>query len=191
MVATMSWASLSLDALYTWEALWDETDDPYQYEVIDGELYIMAPPIPLHQEVLLRAVRAFDDVASATNAGRVYFSPIGVKLSERDAVEPDLIFIARDRISIIKEKYIDGPPDIVLEILSPSTRAKDRTEKADLYARSGVLEYWQIDPRHRSVVVLALVDGAYVPVQSPDGIARSDVLPGVAIPIAGLFEDLT
>ncbi len=191
MVATMSPASLSLDARYTWEELWDEPDDHYLYEVIDGELYIMAPPIPLHQEVLLRAVRAFDGVASATNAGHVYFSPIGVKLSERDAAEPDLIFIARDRLSIVKEKYIDGRPDIVLEILSPSARSKDRTEKAALYARSGVPEYWQIDPRHRSVVVLRLADGAYQPEPDEDGIARSRVLPGVAIPIAPLCEDLT
>jgi Uma2 family endonuclease len=74
--------------------------------------------------------------------GQVYFAPIGVKLSERDIVEPDIIFIARDRLSIILEKMVDGAPDIVLEILSPSTRLKDLNLRAALYARSGVREYW-------------------------------------------------
>jgi Uma2 family endonuclease len=191
MVVAARPSSATLDALWTWEDVWELPEDGNLYEIIDGELYGMTPPIPVHQEVLTRAFRAFDRAAELDNAGLVYLAPIGVKLSDRDIVEPDLIFIACSRLSIVKDRVIDGPPDIVLEVFSPSTRAKDLNEKADLYARSGIPEYWQVDPRRRSIVVLSLVDGAYRPEPSTDGIARSRVLPGVAIPIAPLFENLT
>jgi len=184
-------SDMALEALWTWEDLWSIPDDGNLYEIIDGELYVMAPPIPVHQEISKRVFREFDRVAELGKLGQVYFAPIGVKLSERDIVEPDIIFIARDRLSIIREKMVDGAPDIVLEILSPSTRLKDLNLRATLYARSGVREYWQIDPRHRSVVVLFLADGAYVPTSADGGFARSKVLPGVSISIEGLFTDLT
>jgi len=191
MVVAIRPSDMALDALWTWEDLWDIPEDGNLYEIIDGELYVMAPPIPVHQEILTRSFRAFDRAAEFHGAGKVYVAPIGVKLSERDIVEPDLIFIARERLSIILQKVVDGAPDIVLEIFSPSTRLKDVNSKAVLYARSGVREYWQIDPRHRSVVVLSLTNGAYVPTPIEDGVARSAVLPGVAISISGLFADLT
>lgn len=191
MVVSIRPGSRTLDALWTWKDLWTMPDDENVYEIIDGELYVVSPPIPVHQQVLKRVFRTFDRAAEASSAGEVYLSPIGVKLSDRDVVQPDLLFIARDRLSIVSEKTIDGPPDIVVEILSPSTRGKDLNEKAELYARSGIPEYWQVDPRRRSIVVLRLVDGAYQPEPTSDGIARSRVLPGVAIPIAPLFENLT
>ena len=180
----------TLDALWTWEDLWDLPEDGNIYEIIDGELYVMAPPVPVHQGLSTRLLVAFYNASEARGLGRVYASPIGVRLSERDIVQPDLLFIARDRLDIVKRDLIDGPPDIVVEIFSPSTRSKDRNEKAALYARSGVREYWQVDPRHRSVVVLVLRDGAYEPLPHEDRIARSAVLPDLKVDTVALFADL-
>lgn len=191
MVVAVKPSDMALDALWTWEDLWNIPEDGNQYEIIDGELYEMAPPIPVHQMVSKRVFREFDRVAEAGKLGEVFFAPIGVKLSERDIVEPDIIFIARERLSIILEKVVDGAPDVVVEVMSPSTRLKDLNVKTDLYARAGVPEYWQIDPRRRTVVVLALTGGVYTPTPTEDGVARSNVVPGVAIPIGPLFEDLT
>jgi Uma2 family endonuclease len=112
-------------------------------------------------------------------------------LSQRDIVQPDALLIARERLGIVRQGLIEGPPDLVVKIVSPSTRPKDRIEKAELYARSGVCEYWQVDPRHRSVIVLALRDGIYVPQPVEDGVARSVELPGLTVDVTALFADLT
>ena len=139
----------------------------------------------------MRLSVVFYQTGEATGLGRVYASPIRVRLSERDIVQPDLLYIERDRLAIVTDDLIEGPPDIVVEIFSPSTRSKDRNEKAKLYARFGVREYWQVDPRHRSVAVLILTDGAYEPRPTDDGVARSAVLPGLVVDLAALFADLS
>lgn len=183
--------SKTLDANWTLDDLLAMPEDDNLYEIIDGELYVMTTPVPVHQRLSMRLSVVFYQAGEATGLGRVYASPIRVRLSERDIVQPDLLFIERDQLAIETNDLIDGPPDIVVEIVSPSTRSKDRNDKATLYARAGVREYWQVDPRHRSVVVLTLTDGAYEPRPSDDGVARSAVLPGLVVDLAALFADLT
>jgi Uma2 family endonuclease len=178
------------DANLTWADLQAIPDDGNQYEVIGGELYVMTAPIPIHQELIMRLAFALHALVTARDLGRVYVSPIAVELSDHDIVQPDILFIAKDRLGIVKKDRIIGAPDLVVEAFSPSTRSKDRMEKTDLYARSGVREYWQVDPRWRSVMVLALQDGAYQPLPLDDGIARSSVLPDLAVEVAALFADL-
>ncbi len=191
MVVASRPSSATLDALWTWEDVWAFPEDRNLYEVIDGELYVMTPPLLVHQEISFRVALVFHAATDGGRLGKVYPAPVGVKLGEQNLVEPDIIYVAREHFSRIKAEYVDGPPDIVVEILSPSTRGKDLNEKAELYARSGIPEYWQFDPRRRSIVVLRLVNGAYQAEPTTDGIARSRVLPGVAVPIAPLFENLT
>jgi Uma2 family endonuclease len=145
---------------------------------------------PVHQELIVRLIGALHAIVSSRDLGRTYTSPIAVELSEHDVVQPDILFIAKDRLGIVQKDRIIGAPDFVVEIFSPSTRSKDRTEKADLYARAGVREYRQVDPRWRSVTVLVLRDGAYEPLPQEDGIARSSVLPDLAVDVAVLFADL-
>jgi Uma2 family endonuclease len=178
------------DVDLTWADLQAMPDDGFQYEIIGGELYVMTAPIPVHQGLLTRLLVAIYNVSEARGNGRVYASPIAVELAEHDIVQPDILFIGKDRLGIVEEDRIVGAPDLVVEIFSPSTRSKDRHEKADLYARSGVREYWQVDPRWRSVMVLALQDGAYQPLPLDDGIARSRVLPNLEIDVNALFEGL-
>lgn len=189
MAVAISPSSKTLDALWTWQDLWTIPEDRNLYEIIEGELYDIAPPLLVHQEIVGRVHLDFS--GAAKGHGKVYVAPFGVRLGEQDIVEPDIIFVARDRFRILLTDYVDGPPDIVLEVFSPSTRSKDLNEKANLYARSGVTEYWQVDPRQRSVVVLRLSDGVYVPLPNTDDTARSAVLPGLAVHVPSLFEDLT
>lgn len=183
--------SKTLDALWTLDDLLAMPEDDNLYEIIDGELYVMTTPVPVHQQLSMKLSVVFFQAGQATGLGRVYASPIRVRLSKRNIVQPDILFIVRDRLEIVTDDLIDGAPDVVVEIFSPSTRSKDRNEKATLYARAGVREYWQVDPRHRSVVVLILRDGAYEPSTTDDGFARSAVLPGLAVDVAALFADLT
>ncbi len=113
---------------------------------------------------------------TAERLGKVYAAPFDVRLSEQDVVQPDLIFVSRSRLSIIGEHLYRRAPDLLVEILSPSTRDRDRREKARLYAMSGVPEYWLVDPDARTVTVLSLKRGTYQPLMEEHGVVRSAVL---------------
>lgn len=132
-------------------------------------------------------MRRFDDVVLPGRLGRVYYAPVDVLLPGGDVVVPDILFIRRDRLHIVGPKAIEGPPDLVVEILSPSTRNRDLGTKMEIYARFGVGEYWLLDPLARGITVFVLRGDRYEPLPQEGGIARSVVLPGLAIDIAALF----
>ena len=179
------------DADLTWADLQAMPDDGFQYEIIGGELYVMTAPIPVHQGLLTRLLVAIHNVSEARGIGRVYASPIGVELAEHDIVQPDLLFIAIDRVHIEKDDRIIGTPDIILEIFSPSTRSKDLKEKADLYARAGVPEYWTADPKERRFITNHLQGNQYVQVApDTDGWISSPTLAGLRVNPADIFAEL-
>ncbi len=175
---TMTYADLEI--LPDWE-----TGD--RYEILDGELIVTPSPIPFHQVVLGRGFRLFDAFVVRTNAGIVLTAPVDVVLAPRVVVVPDLLMIARHRLGIIGPRAIEGPPDLVLEIHFPSTRARDLGEKKALYARFGVPEYWAVDPEARTITVFALRDGLYEVIPHEGGSARSEVLPGFTLDVDALF----
>ena len=174
----------------TYEDLRDTPDDGRRYEIIGGELIVSPAPVPEHQEILGRLFLVFAAFVNLHRLGKVYVAPIDVGLFDHDNVQPDLIFIHRDRLGIIGPTRIEGAPDLVLEVLSPSTRHLDRVRKAALYATAGVREYWLVDPEARSIAVLALVGQHYEPVPQAEGVARSGVLVGLEVELAPLFADL-
>ncbi len=132
--------------LLTYEDLCQTPDDFNRYEIIGGELIVAPSPISKHQRVSSRLQRWFGNFVTDRDLGEIIAAPCDVKLDQHDIVQPDLLFIARERLHIIGDKYIDGAPDLLVEVLSPTTRRRDRTRKADLYARAGVREYWLADP---------------------------------------------
>ena len=124
--------------------------------------------------------------------GWVFAPPIDVVLSPFDVVEPDIVFVAAARRHLIGDRAITGAPDLVMEVLSPSTRRVDLVQKQALYARNGIPEYWIIDPAARSVTVLHLAGDRYqpVPAAADPGATRSVVLPEFAVDAAALFAQL-
>ncbi len=158
-----------------------------RYEILDGELIVTPSPIPLHQIMLGLGFRSFDAFVARTNAGIVLTAPVDVVLAPGVVVVPDLLVVARHRLGIIGPKAIEGPPDLVLEIHSPSTRARDLGAKKALYARFGVPEYWAVDPEARTITVFALRDGRYEVIPHEGGSARSEVLPGFTLDVDALF----
>ena len=162
--------------------------DDERYELIDGELIIMTSPTALHQELLKKLAAAFM-VLESRGLGTMFFAPLDVILSNFDVVQPDLIFISNERAHIIRE-YIRGAPDLVVEILSPSTAGCDRTVKRELYARHGVGEYWLIDPYAKTATVLILGANGYDThaVYSEGDALTSPTLPGFAPDLGELFQ---
>ena len=162
-------------------------DDGKRYEVIRGELYMSAAPRPLHQRVIFRLSYFLEAFLDEHKSGTAYGSPIDVLLPGKlgDPVQPDILFVRNERLDIVGETYIEGSPDLAIEVLSPSNPAHDRSLKYDLYAEAGVLEYWIVDPRQRTVEIHLLRDGAYeLAGQWGVGeVARSELLDGFAVSV--------
>ncbi len=140
-----------------------KTPDDARFELIDGELIPMAPsPSVFHQRRALRICRRMTDFVEGRGLGEVFIAPLDVVLAETDVVQPDVFYVSRERSHIITAANIQGAPDLVVEVLSPSTSERDRNYKRELYERSGVGEYWMVDPFARSITVLILRNGKYV-----------------------------
>lgn len=158
-------------------------DDGRRYEIIDGDLFMSpAPNIP-HQKVVLRLGARLDNHAHAGDLGTVLIAPTDVLLGEHDIVQPDIVFISRERSSIIRDKNIEGAPDLIVEVLSPGTSRRDLRDKRNLYARSGVQYYWVLDPDGPRVTELQLQEGEYALVSEHKGSANFEpvLFPGLKI----------
>ncbi|NEE02112.1 Uma2 family endonuclease [Phytoactinopolyspora halotolerans] len=139
-------------------------DDGLQYELLDGILLVTPAPIPLHQAVageLYVTLRR-----GCPKHLKVFFAPLDWQPDHRTSLQPDLLVLRRDDIG---PKVIEEPLALAVEVLSPSTKRKDRVLKFSKYADAGVASYWIVDPVTRSIEAFDLVDGAYVPVGSASG----------------------
>lgn len=176
--------------LLTADELFGFPNDGKRREIIDGVLYVAAPPSRLHQEVLFRLTLLVGNLVTATKSGRAYFSPVDVRFSAHDLVQPDLIYIRRERLHLYRGHIMDGPPDLVMEVISPSNRGYDLTEKARLYEKYGVPEYWVFDPENPKSTHLVLIDGSHVHVFPEDGLYHSTVIDGLTIDLTVLFAPI-
>ena len=123
-----------------------KTSDDERWELLDGELVMAPAPNMPHQGAQARLGSRLLVFAEERNLGRVYFSPTDVVLSDTNVVQPDLLFVSRQREQILTHANIQGAPDLAVEIRSPSTDERDRIVKRRLYAEHGVKEYWLVDP---------------------------------------------
>lgn len=163
-----------------------------RYEVIDGELAVTRAPTTLHQRVLTNLVRVLGNFVHDHALGELLPGPIDVLFGEGDYLEPDLVFVRADRAHLVSSRGIEGPPDLVVEILSPSTAHRDRGVKLERYRHFRVPEYWIVDLDARSVEVWRLDEDAEAPaVVGPDGTLRwmptSDG-PTLEVPVAEIVS---
>lgn len=145
-------------------------EDPgYIVELIDGYFVKEPAPVVRHQRVSRRLQRILEDYFAQINpSGEVFDAPLDVKLSEYTTVQPDLIYV-KDARGLDDAKWIDSTPELIVEILSPSSKRTDRIRKLDLYCRHGVNHYWIVDPKEGVIEVLKLVHGSYTIIAVTDG----------------------
>jgi Uma2 family endonuclease len=169
--------------------------DGLRHEIIDGVHCVTAAPNLRHQDLIGRLYLALGTFLNAhPGIGRVFLSPVDVIFTLHDIVEPDLVFVAVDQLAIMTEKNIQGPPAIVVEVVSKSTRTRDERIKKELFDRGGVREYWLVDPERGQFIVhrrdgdtltararLTVEDGA---------VLTSPLLPGFSLSISELFKPL-
>lgn len=160
-----------------------------RFELLEGELVMIPSPTEPHQRVSRNLEFFLWQFVRERNLGEVYHAPIDVVLSQEDVVQPDIIFVSKERAKIITEENIKGAPDLVIEILSPTTGGRDRTLKHTLYARYGVKEYWIVDPIKKIIEVYSLKKSGFNLVKkykSPDKL-YSPLLKGLEVPLREVF----
>lgn len=166
-------------------------DDGNRYEIIDGELYVNPSPVPRHQDIVLNLAIALRLYFHAHGGGRVYISPLDVVLAEDGIVEPDIIVIKTDRVSIVGETNVQGAPNLVVEVLSDRTRRVDELKKRKLYERSGVDEYWIVDPGIELVKIYRRSNAIFELAAEIDtdagGAITSPLLPGFSLDVREAF----
>ena len=170
-------------------------DDGRRHEIIDGEHYVTPSPNLRHQRLVGRLFLSIGNyLAAHPGAGQLFLAPLDVVLSYHDVVEPDLLFVAGDQSAIMTEENIQGPPALVIEVISKSTRKKDAQTKRRLFERTGVREYWLVDPELDLVQVLrASPDGKLVRVEEltaeDDAILTTPLLAGWQLTMRALFAE--
>jgi Uma2 family endonuclease len=180
-----------------------EWDEDFRAEIINGAVYAMSPPLTVHQRIVLNLARKIGNYLEGKTC-EVFVAPFGVRLfpeadrSDDTVVEPDLAVVCDP--SKIDERGCNGAPDLIIEILSPSTSNRDKMLKFNLYLEAGVREYWVVDPNAKVVQVHTLNQGKYVTTvygiynpgdkderrYSPD-IAPVSVLQGFSIDLKTIF----
>jgi Uma2 family endonuclease len=168
-------------------------DDGQRHELIDGEHYVTPSPASVHQRIVGNIHFRMRQFLEAHPAGEVFLAPFDVVFGEHDVVEPDLLYIsASRRDEILTKLHVRGVPDLVIEVGSPGTRKRDETIKRHLYERTGVAEYWVIDPELELVRVYRWDEGSF---SRPTELTResgdvlvSTVLAGFELPLVEIFR---
>jgi Uma2 family endonuclease len=177
---------------YTWDDLRAFPEDGKRREIIGGVLFVAAAPSKRHQTLLGLLHVEFFRAIRLTGWGRVYVGPVDIKFSEDDVVQPDLIAIREDRMHIYRENPVTAAPDIVVEIVSPSSKRYDEVTKRELYAAHGVSEYWLANSVRPSLRLFALRGGEYVEIQpKQDGKLYSMIVPGLVLDPAELLGEMS
>jgi Uma2 family endonuclease len=168
-------------------------DDGKRHELIDGEHYVTPAPNLKHQTSVLNLGFFLVGFVRSRDLGRIWVAPVDVLLSDHDVVQPDLVFLSKDRMDLAADgANVKGAPDLVVEVLSPGTRRKDAITKRHLYQKYGVKEYWMVDPELETVQIYRLGAGGYRR-EAELAAEREDVLtsplfPGLEIVLAEIFE---
>jgi len=166
----------------------EKIDDGNRYELIDGVIYMMSPPTSSHQDISTDLSRQFSTFFRGKPC-KVYAAPFKVKLDEKNYYEPDLSVVC-DKRKIVKDGCV-GAPDLVVEILSPSTASHDKVKKFNTYLKAGVKEYWLVDPEDRTVLVNILANGEYVlKTYGENEIIPVQTFEGLNINMQEVFEDI-
>lgn len=176
----------------TYQDLLELPDDGKQYELIEGELVLNPAPVPRHQWIVLNIAAELRTYHRRQGGGRVFSAPIDVVLSEDVVLQPDVIVIRTERLSTIGETNIQGAPNLVVEVLSDGTRRRDENLKRKLYERSGVDEYWIVDPVIDVVKIYRRSGASFVRAAEisaeEGGEITSPLLPGFALDVKLVFE---
>ncbi len=174
----------------TYEAFLEWANEDTLAEWVDGAVVMTSAASLRHQLIgkfLLRALSTFTEIHAL---GQVTMAPFQMKL-KRSGREPDLLFVAKEHLGRLKKTYLDGPADLVVEIISPESQERDRTDKFNEYSEAGIPEYWLIDPEAEQALFYQLDEAGQYQTILPDaiGIYHSRAVPGFWLRVDWLWKD--
>ena len=164
-------------------------EDGNQYELFDGELVMTPSPRAHHQDIVVKLTTRLAAYIEPNSLGKVYVAPLDTIMDEYTVVQPDILFVSRERVAEVVKERIEGAPDLVVEVLSPSTFHKDLRRKMRVYSQFGVKEYWIVDPEEQT---LALYHRSGEKLQmsrqfSSDETFQSPLFPGFEFEVRNIF----
>lgn len=173
---------------YTYED-YLKTPDDERYELIEGDLFMTPSPKTDHQRISRELEFKMVRFVKENDLGEVFDAPYDVYLDEEDVVQPDILYVSKERVGIIGEKNIQGAPDLIVEILSEGTAYRDAIQKKVLYARHGVKEYWIVAPKEKMIEMYEPKDGIYRLIKTClyNDILESQVLKGFKVALKEIF----
>ena len=177
-------AEMSYEDFLRWE------EAPEHTEWVDGKVYLMSPVTNLHAQLVKFLLRVVSDFVDSRKLGDVFFDPFQMKIGpDLPGRAPDLFFVKTANLGRLKRVYFDGPADLVVEVISPGSRAVDRGKKFYEYEEGGVLEFWLIDPqRNEAEFFLLGADKRYHAAALRDGVYHSKALDGFWLKVGWLWE---
>ena len=167
----------------------DDFEEGYIYELINGIIMRRASPHAMHQNAVLNIAAIMRAFVLERKLGKCYIAPLDVAFANSNLIQPDVLFISKDRLGIVG-KFVDGVPELVVEVLSQGSIKIDRDDKMKAYRRHGVAEYWIVDYQKKTVEVYALINDDYDMVSFGDeiGAVESMVLDGLKINLEDIFD---
>ncbi|ACV61842.1 protein of unknown function DUF820 [Desulfofarcimen acetoxidans DSM 771] len=178
--------TVSDDKVYTIED-YLKLDDGNRYELIGGKLLMVPSPVVKHQRILYKLSQKISKFVDKNCLGEVFIAPLDVYLGSQ-TVQPDIFFISRERLEIVEE-YVQGAPDLIVEILSPATMSRDRKKKRKLYFDSGVKEYWMVatDDRLVEVLIAGEKEWRWGGIFDCEDVLTTSLMPGLEIKLQDVF----
>lgn len=164
-------------------------DDGFRYELIHGRLILVPSPIPEHQDISIILTTRIQNFLFDNPICKLYYAPLDVHIGD-EVYQPDILFISNDNKDLIIENHIIGPPDLIVEILSPSTAEKDFGVKFNDYEKYGVKEYWIVDPQTGDCDFFVSVDGKFKSKEPIDNLYHSTILDGFTLNIEELRKEI-
>ena len=173
---------------YTYED-YLKTPDEIRYELIEGDLIMTPAPTVKHQRLSRKIEFILERFVEENGLGEVFYAPCDVHLDDENVLQPDIMFISKERSEIIGEKSIHGAPDLAIEILSESSAYRDMVQKKIIYARFGVKEYWIVSPEEASVEIFVLKENTFRPYKAyiKGETLESPLLSGLKIELQKVF----
>ena len=178
---------------YTYQDYLELPEEPgYRFEILEGMLVKEPSPNVMHQRVSRRLQRILEDYFWEHDPqGEIFNAPLDTTFNDINVIQPDLFYISGEQKGIIKDTRVDGPPTLVVEILSPSTSRKDRLIKMRIYQKAGVRHYWLVDPEEKTMECFALKDGLYALIAAAleEDVLEHPDFPELTIKLGPLWEN--
>ena len=163
-------------------------EDGNRYELLNGVISMTAAPTWKHQLVSRDVFRLIDQWVSGRGGGDTMYAPVDVVLEGRNVVQPDILYLDDEHLINVRGTRVHCAPQLVVEVISPTSRSRDSVEKPMHYARAGAGEYWLIDPQLETAALFTLLETIYVErAANDDGTISSVVLPGLSLDPVALF----